>query len=184
MLNAGLFSYFGSLDYDFDDKYGFSAVYRKDASYRFAESNKWATFGSVAARWNIDKEDFMSDSIFDYLKLRVSYGTAGNQRINGGGYFTSPDLTKNLYSTSEGYKGLPSIQVAQFANNTLKWETIAQADIGIEFAINKWGLSGEIDYYHRKLPICFKVNRFRQLMLLRDNLPTSEPFTTKELILL
>jgi TonB-linked SusC/RagA family outer membrane protein len=156
MLNAGLFSYFGSLDYDFDDKYGFSAVYRKDASYRFAESNKWATFGSVAARWNIDKEDFMSDSIFDYLKLRVSYGTAGNQRINGGGYFTSPDLTKNLYSTSEGYKGLPSIQVAQFANNTLKWETIAQADIGIEFAINKWGLSGEIDYYHKKTSDLFQ----------------------------
>ncbi len=156
LLNAGLFSYFGSLDYDFADKYGFSAVYRRDASYRFADSNKWGTFGSVAARWNIDKEDFMSDSIFDYLKLRASYGTAGNQRINGGSYFTSPDLTKNFYATSTGYKGLPSIQISQLANTTLRWETITQSDIGLEFAINKWGLSGEIDYYHKKTSDLFQ----------------------------
>lgn len=156
LLYAGLFSYFGSLDYDFADKYGFSAVYRRDASYRFADSNKWGTFGSVAARWNIDKEDFMSDSIFDYLKLRASYGTAGNQRINGGGYFTSPDLTKNLYATDTGYKGLPSIQISQLANTTLKWETITQYDIGVEFAINKWGLSGEIDYYQKKTSDLFQ----------------------------
>lgn len=156
LLYAGLFSYFGSVDYDFADKYGFSAVYRRDASYRFADSNKWGTFGSVAARWNIDKEDFMSDSIFDYLKLRVSYGTAGNQRINGGSYFTSPDLTKNLYATSTGYKGLPSVQISQLANTTLRWETITQSDIGVEFAINKWGLSGEVDVYHKKTSDLFQ----------------------------
>lgn len=156
VLEAGLFSYFGSLDYDFSDKYGFSAVYRKDASYRFSDSNKWSEFGSVSARWNIDKEDFMNGSVFDYLKLRVSYGTAGNQRINGGGYFTSPDLTRNLYATSSGYKGLPSIQISQLANTTLKWETITQSDIGFEFGISKLGLSGEVDYYVKETSDLFQ----------------------------
>jgi hypothetical protein len=63
--DAGLFSYFGFVDYDYDSKYGFSATVRRDASYRFAESNRWGTFWSVAGRWNISNEAFMEDSIFD-----------------------------------------------------------------------------------------------------------------------
>ena len=90
LLNAGLFSYFGSLDYDFDGRFGLSATARRDASYRFSQSNRWGTFGSIGLRWNVSDEEFMQNTPFDYLKLRTSYGTNGNQRINGGGYFTSP----------------------------------------------------------------------------------------------
>src|SRR5690606_11489394 len=80
-ITAGGLAYFATVDYDYDDKYGFSGLVRRDASYRFTDENKWATFWSVAGRWNIDRESFMEGSAFDMLKLRVSYGVQGNQNI-------------------------------------------------------------------------------------------------------
>ena len=151
LLNAGLFSYFGSLNYDFDGKYGFSATARRDASYRFSQSNRWGTFGSVAFRWNVSEEDFMSDvSAVDYLKLRASYGTNGNQRISGGGYFTSADLYESLYATGTGYQGQVSTFVSQIPNNTLKWETVTQFNIGAEFSLWDNLINGELDVYFKK----------------------------------
>lgn len=149
ILNAGLFSYFGSINYDFDGKYGFSATARRDASYRFSQSNRWGTFGSVALRWNISEEDFMQDTAFDYLKLRTSYGTNGNQRISAGGYFTSPDLYESLYATGTGYQGQVSTFVSQIPNNTLKWETVSQFNVGVEFSVWDNFLSGELDVYFK-----------------------------------
>ena len=146
---AGLFSYFGSADYDFKGKYGFSATYRRDASYRFSTTNRWATFGSVAARWNVSDEDFMENTPFDYLKLRTSYGTSGNQRIVGGGYFSGADLYESLFGTGTGYQGQVSTFLAQIPNNALKWEEIEQVNVGIEFSIFDNLLNGEIDVYQK-----------------------------------
>ncbi|MDC3079395.1 SusC/RagA family TonB-linked outer membrane protein [Flavobacteriaceae bacterium] len=150
LLNAGLFSYFGSLDYDFDGRFGLTATARRDASYRFSQSNRWGTFGSIGLRWNVSDEEFMQNTPFDYLKLRTSYGTNGNQRINGGGYFTSPDLYESLYSTGTGYQGQVSTFVSQIPNNTLKWETVTQFNIGAEFSVLNNLINGEIDVYFKK----------------------------------
>lgn len=150
LLNAGLFSYFGSLDYDFDGRFGLTATARRDASYRFSQSNRWGTFGSIGLRWNVSDEEFMQNTLFDYLKLRTSYGTNGNQRINGGGYFTSPDLYESLYSTGTGYQGQVSTFVSQIPNNTLKWETVTQFNIGAEFSVLDNLINGEIDVYFKK----------------------------------
>ncbi|MFT6930724.1 MAG: TonB-linked SusC/RagA family outer membrane protein, partial [Sediminicola sp.] len=133
--NAGLFSYFTQADYDFDGKYGFTGTVRRDASYRFAGSNRWATFYSVAGRWNISNEAFMDNSVFDVLKIRASYGTAGNQNINGGGNFASPDLTQNFFATGGGYAGQNSIFLSQIGNTTLKWETVTQSNVGLDFEL-------------------------------------------------
>ena len=151
--NAGLFSYFGFADYDFDSKYGFSGTIRRDASYRFSESNRWGTFWSVSGRWNIDKEPFMEGSIFDMLKLRASYGTAGNQDvISTAGQFApfgSPDLTRNLFVTGGQYGGQNGYSVAQLGNNDLKWETVAQANIGLDFQVFDRKLRGSVDFYKK-----------------------------------
>lgn len=151
--NAGLFSYFGFLDYDYDTRYGFSATVRRDASYRFASSNRWGTFWSVAGRWNISNEAFMEDSIFDQLKLRGSYGTTGNQQIiavNGQfKYFAAPDLTEDFYTTGGQYGGVNGLSVGQIGNNDLKWETIVQANVGLDFAVFNNRLRGSFDYYQR-----------------------------------
>lgn len=151
--NAGLFSYFAYADYDYDTKYGFSATVRRDASYRFADSNKWGTFWSVAGRWNISNEDYMQD--FDWLnslKLRASYGKAGNQRIvdSGGAFapFGGADLTRDLYVTGGQYGGVNGLTFGQIGNNALQWETVVQANFGIDFALfNR--LRGSFDVYKK-----------------------------------
>jgi TonB-linked SusC/RagA family outer membrane protein len=154
--NAGLFSYFGQADYDYDGRYGITGTVRRDASYRFAGSNKWGTFYSVAGRWNIDNEAFMENSVFDVLKLRASYGTSGNQRISGGSYFSSPDLTKNFFATGSGYAGFNAIFLSQIANTTLKWETVTQSNIGLDFELFNNRLRGSIDGYIKETEDLFQ----------------------------
>jgi hypothetical protein len=156
ILNAGLFSYFGQADYDYDTRYGFTGTLRRDASYRFAGSNKWATFWSVAGRWNIHNEAFMDGSVFDVLKLRASYGTAGNQRISGTNYFSAPDLTKNFFATGAGYANQNSIFLSQIANTTLRWETVTSANIGLDFELFNRRLRGTVDVYDKKTSDLFQ----------------------------
>ncbi|WP_298895481.1 SusC/RagA family TonB-linked outer membrane protein [uncultured Psychroserpens sp.] len=156
ILNAGLFSYFASLDYDYDTKYGLSATVRRDASYRFAGSNRWATFYSVSGRWNISNEAFMDDSAIDNLKLRASWGTAGNQNVAGGGYFTGPDLTEDFFATGAGYGNANSIGLAQLGNRSLEWETVTQTNIGIDFGVWNSRLRGAIDVYEKETSDLFQ----------------------------
>jgi TonB-linked SusC/RagA family outer membrane protein len=147
---AGLFSYFGSVDYDFDSKYGASVTVRRDASFRFADSNKWGTFWSIAGRWNIDKEAFMAGSAFKMLKLRGSYGTAGNQDITGGGVFGGPSMTRFQYGINSGYATSPAYTITGLAQPTLKWETIKQGNVGVDFEVFEGSrLRGTVDVYQK-----------------------------------
>lgn len=149
-LNSGLFSYFGSVDYDYDSRYGVGVTVRRDASFRFADSNRWGTFYSVSARWNINEEKFMENAVVNELKLRGSYGTAGNQDITGSGLFGASNLYSTLYGSGTGYNGEPSLILTQLPNPELKWETITQANIGVDFGV--WGsrLRGSLDVYQKQ----------------------------------
>jgi len=152
--NAGLFSYFAYADYDYNTTYGFSASIRRDASYRFAASNRWGTFWSVSGRWNISNEGFMQNVGFvDNLKLRGSYGTTGNQRIVdvAGQFapFNAPDLTRDLFVTGGQYGGVNGLSYGQIGNNDLKWETVIQANVGIDFVLFNNRLRGAVDVYKK-----------------------------------
>jgi len=146
--DAGLFSYFGTLDYDYDGKYGVSGTFRRDASFKFIGDNKWGTFWSVAGRWNVDKEAFMANSAFDALKLRVSYGANGNANVVGASNYGGAQLVRDLSSTQVGYGNATSLGVANIANESAKWETTTQFNVGVDFSINK-RLSGSVDYYEK-----------------------------------
>lgn len=148
-VSTGLFSYFATADYDYDGKYGIEATIRRDASSRFALSNRWGTFYSVAGRWNIDRESFMNGSIFDVLKLRASYGTNGNNEIDGTTY-GALNNTRELYAISTGYQGNPAYVVGQLANPELKWETVTQSNIGIDFELMNSRLRGTFEAYHKR----------------------------------
>ena len=154
--NAGLFSVFSQADYDYDGRYGITGTIRRDASYRFAGSNRYANFYSVAGRWNIDNEAFMENSVFDVLKLRASYGTSGNQRIAGGTYFSAPDLTKNFFATGTGYGGNNAIFLSQIANTTLRWETVTQGNVGLDFELFNSRLRGSVDGYVKETTDLFQ----------------------------
>ncbi|MES2804978.1 MAG: SusC/RagA family TonB-linked outer membrane protein [Bacteroidota bacterium] len=146
---TGLFSYFGTADYDYDSKYGFGATIRRDASSRFADDYKWGTFYSLSGRWNIDKEAFMQGSVINALKLRGSYGTSGNQDILNGTY-SALNNTRELYTTGVGYNGTQSFILSQLAVPDLRWEKTAQANIGLDFEVFKGRLSGSFDVYQKK----------------------------------
>jgi TonB-linked SusC/RagA family outer membrane protein len=153
---SGLFSYFATADYDYDGKYGITGTVRRDASFRFAETNKWGTFYSVAARWNVDREAFMEGSVFNMLKVRGSYGNAGNQDIDGGGTFGARSLTREQYGISGGYNNAPAYTIIALNNPTLKWETITQANIGLDFGLFKGRLRGTFDVYEKKTSDLFQ----------------------------
>ena len=155
-VEVGLFSYFGVLKYDYDGRYGLQASWRRDASSRFTQSNKWATFYSVSGRWNIHKEDFMqNNTFFDNLKLRVSYGTSGNDRITGG-YYGGTTQTYDLYGQGTGYNNTVAYYASSIANADLKWETSNQFNIGLDFSILNRKLSGSIDVYDKNTEDLFQ----------------------------
>ena len=84
--NDVLLSYFGRLNYDYDSKYLFSGTFRADGSSKFARGNRWGYFPSAALAWRVSSEPFMESTHnwLDDLKLRFSYGTAGNNNIPSG----------------------------------------------------------------------------------------------------
>ncbi len=138
-----LASIFATLDLDYDGKYGFSGTIRRDQTSRFPK-NPTGTFWSVAGRWNIDKEDFMSNVDFiNALKIRASYGVVGNQTVGGryqGLQTVFADPTSYQLGTGYGLGGL--------VDENIQWETTNQLNVGLSFGLWNNRLSGELDYYN------------------------------------
>jgi TonB-linked SusC/RagA family outer membrane protein len=147
---SGLFSYFGNLDYDYDSRFGLGASIRRDASYRFKDEYKWGTFWSVSGRWNISNETFMEGSIFNVLKLRATYGTTGNQNVSGQSTYATPNAYADLVASGSGYNNEAAYLFAQLANPNLRWETIKQGDVGIDFELLKSRIRGVVDVYDKR----------------------------------
>jgi len=140
---SGLSSYFGRVNYDFDNKYLITLSARVDGSSKFAPNNQYAFFPAAAIAWRISNEDFLNDSNFiDELKLRASIGTTGQQDF--GDY-----AWRTLFET-EDYGPDPSIITSQLGNAELKWETTEQIDFGIDFSLFKRKLSGGLGYYSKE----------------------------------
>jgi TonB-linked SusC/RagA family outer membrane protein len=152
-IRNDLVSYFGSFDYDFKDKYGIVASFRRDGSSRFINDKQWGNFWSVGGRWNIDEEAFMDDmSFIDVLKLRGSYGTVGNQRIVNGTVFAGiqPPAFADIYSVANNtYNGGTGYGIS-FGFPELQWETTTQWNAGLDFEMFKGRLRGAFDYYNRE----------------------------------
>lgn len=154
-IDAGTLAYFGTVDYDYGSKYGVSGTVRRDGSYRFSKENRWETFWSVAGRWNLDQEEFLQGTSVRMLKLRASYGITGNQNLvaaanNTNPLFTGSTLTRQLFSASTGYQGVQGFALGTLANENLKWESVTQANIGVDFDILNGILTGSVDVYHKK----------------------------------
>lgn len=136
-------SYFGRVNYKFNNKYLFSASVRVDGSSRFGANNKYGTFPAASVGWILSEEDFLSgNSTLSFLKLRASYGQTGNAQI---GNFAALGTYE-----AEGYAGSPGLQPVRIANPDLTWEKATQYDIGIDFGILDDRITGEIDYYRKE----------------------------------
>lgn len=134
-----LVSFFASGTYGFNDKYFATATLRADGSSRFGPNNKWGYFPSASAGWLISNEDFMKDvSWVSNLRLRGSWGIAGNQEIPNNAYET-------LVSESGGV-----VNIVRYGNPDIKWETTTQTNVGLDMGILKNKLSFTADYFVKK----------------------------------
>ncbi|MCK7588949.1 TonB-dependent receptor [Subsaxibacter sp. CAU 1640] len=140
VTQRGLLGVFGNAKYNYDEKYFFEGTIRRDASSRFSEANKWGTFYALAAGWAIHKEDFLTASWINNLKLRASYGTTGNQA--GIGDFQ----TEGTYGQNS-YNGITGTVAASIGNNVLKWEESEKFNVGVDYGFLNNRINGSVDYY-------------------------------------
>ena len=147
-------SYFGRLFYSYADKYLFTGNFRADGSSVFSAANRWGYFPGLSAGWVISKEDFMQNQhIFQYLKLKGSWGELGNSNV-------PPDasvqtLLSNIpyffNSSNTGGGATTGSIVPQIKDLNLKWEITKESDIGIEYTILNGKLTGELDVYDKRV---------------------------------
>lgn len=144
-----LLSFLGKIDYNYVDKYYFSASFRSDGSSRFWKENRWGTFFSLGGSWRISKEDFMQDiKWLNNLSIRSSYGTSGNDKLQ------DPEQNQIYYAYQATYEtdnmyGNPGFKPATLATKGLKWEKNIQFNIAADFKV-LGKIYGTIEYYHRK----------------------------------
>jgi len=142
-----LLSFFGRVNYDYKHRYNIGATLRADGSSKFSKGNEWGIFPSAAVSWTISNENWMSGSRgwLDQLKLRYSFGTAGNNNIPTG------QINKTYSAVASGtWMSLSSTYwtAGKILNNPdLKWETTYTHNIGIDFSFFDTRLSGSIEVY-------------------------------------
>lgn len=147
-----LHSFFGRVNYSFNDRYLLEANLRYDGSSRFAKGHRWGLFPSVSAGWRITEEDFWKQSSLaetvDNLKLRVSYGVLGNQNIGLYPYQQTYSLGYN-YPIGNPAALQSGAYMASYNNQDITWEKTAITDVGIDFSLWKGRFSGSVDYFYK-----------------------------------
>ncbi|UCS92870.1 TonB-dependent receptor [Echinicola marina] len=170
-IAANRFSLFGRANYQYLKKYLFTATVRSDASSKFAKENRVGIFPAVAVGWKISEEDFLKASSWvDELKLRLSIGETGNDRIR-------TDATKFLFEGSTnrgpGFGNVDNVYYTPSSNTlynpNLVWETTVTKNAGLDFSLFRAKVEGSLDFYE---------NTTRDLLLTSD-IPSNTGFDTQ-----
>ncbi len=161
-----LISFFGGLNYDFGDKYFFTANIRADGSSRFV-NERWGVFPGFSAGWNLANEPFLANGPFNLLKVRFGWGQTGNNVIDN---FAS----RQLYIGGENFRDAPGTAPGtpdnelQTGNTDLQWETTTQTNVGIDVSFLNERIVANLDFY---------VKNTDDLLLARP-IPTTSGFTS------
>lgn len=146
-------SFFGRVNYNYNDRYLIQATVRWDGSSKFGADNRWGFFPSVAVGWRISQEEFFpKDTFVDNLKIRASWGQLGNE--NALGYYDFLALVSTYNEMYQGYvQGNGSNAWAgsiarALENRSLKWETTDTKNIGLDFGLFNNRLNGSFNYYY------------------------------------
>ena len=151
-ISERILSYFGRLNYTLLGRYLFTFTMRADGSSKFAPSNRWGYFPATALAWRVSEEPFMASaqSWLSNLKLRISYGTVGNDGIDSSLWSQSwsSETSANRQYSLNGV-AQPSYKLASttMANPNLKWETTITRNFGIDWGIMKNRINGSIEIY-------------------------------------
>lgn len=159
--SATLLSYIGRVNYDFNNKYIFQASFRRDGSSNFGPDNRFANFSAFSFAWRAIDESFVKDlEWLSDLKLRLSYGTVGNQDVPAFSYLAGINSGIGYaFGNNQGSGGLVSgAAPTALSNPNLGWEKNQQINIGLDFGFFKNRLITNIDLYSRKsLDLLFRV---------------------------
>lgn len=148
---TGLLSYFGRVNYNYNNKYLLTATLRRDGSSLFREDLRWGVFPSFAIGWNLSNETFMSDmTAISDLKIRASYGEMGSN--NAPAYVGDAVINVNSsYPLGIGDQTrIPGISITKAVNENLKWETTVITDIGVEFGLMNNKFRFTLDYFKKE----------------------------------
>ncbi|KJD33735.1 energy transducer TonB [Tamlana sedimentorum] len=143
-----LVSYFGRLDYNYDEKYLLQISARTDGSTRFGSNTRFGFFPAASVGWIVSGEDFLSSSdVISFLKLRASYGISGSNEI-------SSNIYDSLYRFDEtfssvGYNSLAAVKAITLANPNLGWEKLIEFNPGVDITFGRGLLNFSADYYTR-----------------------------------
>lgn len=145
-------SFFGRVNYTYADKYLLTATFRADGSSKFASGNRWGFFPALALGWRISEENFMKHiNWLSNLKLRLSYGEAGNNRIPSGSIYQPFSFPNDYSKLKEPYFDGTMGTVMELGNtksNTdLKWETTITRNVGLDFGFLNSCINGTLDFY-------------------------------------
>lgn len=141
-VNSSIFSYFGRLFYNFDDRYLLTATLRRDGSSKFAEDNRWGWFPSAALAWKVSNEDFLKDNkVLNNLKLRLGWGATGNQNVENWAYMALLASKTTPWGTG--------VLNGNNANPNLKWETTYSTNVGLDFAFFNNRIEFIVDWYYK-----------------------------------
>ena len=143
-VDNSLFSYFGRAFYSYDDRYLFTATLRRDGSSRFADGHRWGWFPSAALAWKISNESFMkgTSNVINNLKLRLGYGSTGNQNLADWAYMALLSSKSTPWGTG--------VLTANNANPDLTWETTDSYNIGLDLNMLSNRIEFIFDWYYKK----------------------------------
>jgi TonB-linked SusC/RagA family outer membrane protein len=164
LIDYSIVSYMGRINYGFNDKYLLTVTGRRDGASQLADGNKWAFFPSAALGWRLSEESFIQGlGVFNNLKLRASYGEVGNNAS------ISPYATQaNIFQTFYDFDGSAALgyTINSLSNQEIVWERSKEINIGLDFALSDFPLSGTFEYYKRNT----------EDLILDDKVPNSTGF--------
>ncbi len=149
-------SLFGRINYDYKEKYLASITTRRDGSTAFGKDNKWAIFPSGSVGWVVSKENFFKSKLIDFLKIRASYGSIGNDNVNPQYRTILTDYLASLYGSGNsigytyGNNFISGSTLASLGNEKLGWEEQTQLNAGFDMNFYKNKFNVSIDYFEKR----------------------------------
>ena len=142
-----ILSYIGRVNYNYDDRYLFSATVRRDASSRLSSGIRWGTFPSVSVGWRFDKESFFpfNPDVVNMFKVRGSYGELGNENI--GEYMYQATMSRNNMTYSFNNSPVTGSAISTFVDNNLSWEKKKTYNVGVDLAFFNNRLEFTAEWY-------------------------------------
>lgn len=156
-------SFFGRVNYNYNEKYFVSSLIRRDGSSKFKEGNRWGTFYSASLGWRVDKDFFKGIDALSSWMLRLGYGSVGDQEIPNFAYL---ELIGNDFNYPFGNVSQSGSTTVSLGNENLRWATSNQIDLGSDISLFKGKLRVIFDYYRKTT----------ENMLLQISIPSSSGY--------